>query len=105
MVDLIRATRAGGVIFISGDVHWGEISKLERDGVYPIFDVTSSGLTETWPRVEPNANRTGEVVRENNFGMIEIDWSRPDPRITLRIYDVTGALRNEVAIDRSTISF
>jgi alkaline phosphatase D len=67
--------------------------------------VTSSGITETWPKVEPNVNRVGEVVRENNFGLIEIDWSRPDPRITLRIHDVTGALRNEVIVDRSAIGF
>ena len=105
MLDLIRSTRAGGVIFISGDVHWGEISRLDRNGLYPVYDVTSSGLTETWPNVEPNINRVGQVVRENNFGLIDIDWSRPDPRITLRLYDVTGTLRNEVTMIRSTIAF
>ncbi|MCB0587175.1 MAG: alkaline phosphatase family protein, partial [Phaeodactylibacter sp.] len=29
MIDLIKKTKANGVVFISGDVHWGELSKLE----------------------------------------------------------------------------
>jgi alkaline phosphatase D len=98
MLDVIRRTGADGILFISGDVHWGEISKLEADGLYPIYDVTSSGITETWPSVEPNSNRMGEVVRENNFGEIEIDWTQADPTVVLRLYDVTGTLRNEVQL-------
>jgi len=76
-------------------VHWGEVSKWETPGMYPLWDVTSSGITETWPSVEPNVNRVGPVVRENNFGMIEIDWSGADPQLALRLYDVTGTLRTE----------
>jgi len=103
MLELIRETQANGVVFVSGDVHWGEISKLERDGRYPIYDVTSSGLTETWPTIEPNTNRVGDYVRENNFGTIRIDWTRPDPEIRLRLHDVNGVLRNEVALTLSAL--
>ena len=35
--------RANGVLFLSGDVHYAEISRLETDGLYPIYDITSSG--------------------------------------------------------------
>jgi len=38
--------------------------------------------------VEENQNRVGEVVRENNFGMIEVDWTQPDPEIHLQLFDV-----------------
>ncbi|MEO0472877.1 MAG: alkaline phosphatase D family protein, partial [Bacteroidota bacterium] len=46
MVDLIQETKANGIIFISGDVHWGEISKMTVENGYPVYDVTSSGITE-----------------------------------------------------------
>ncbi len=105
LLELIRSTGASGVVFISGDVHWGEISRLDASGLYPIYDVTSSGLTETWPSVDPNRNRIGAVVRENNFGLIDIDWSVDDPVVTLALYDVTGALRNEVQLRLSEIGF
>ncbi len=65
-IDLIQETRAEHVIFISGDVHWGEISRQDVESGYPLYDVTSSGITETWPNTEPNTNRVGNVVRQNN---------------------------------------
>lgn len=42
-VDLIKKTKAKGVFFISGDVHYAELSKLNVEGGYPLYDVTSSG--------------------------------------------------------------
>jgi alkaline phosphatase D len=103
MRQLIRTTRANGVVFISGDVHWGEVSRWDTPDMYPLWDVTSSGLTETWPSVEPNTNRVGPVVRENNFGEIEIDWSRATPALSLRLFDVTGALRTESVVDAGSL--
>ena len=93
MVHLIKETRANGVVFISGDVHWGEISVLEAPDCYPLHDLTSSGLNNEWDILEPNRNRHGEACMDHNFGMIDIDWSDPDPRVTLRIRDITGKNR------------
>ena len=59
MVQLIRDTDAQGVLFISGDVHWGEISKRDFENIYPLYDVTASGLTEEWYNVENNRFRLG----------------------------------------------
>ena len=90
MIDLIRTTGAQGAMFISGDVHWGEISKREFDDLYPLYDVTASGLTEEWPNLEGNKFRVGDAYRENHFGMIEIDWDQDDPQITLAIVGLDG---------------
>ena len=94
MIELIRDTRANGVIFISGDVHWGEISRLPVQGAYPLYDVTSSGLTEEWEKVEPNRNRVGPVIQANHFGMIEVDWSKADPEIVLGLHAIGGKEKN-----------
>lgn len=90
MVDLIKESNASGVVFISGDVHWGEISKRKFDDLYPLYDVTASGLTEDWHNVEPNKYRVGEVMRENHFGVIEIDWQLEDPQLTFAIAGIDG---------------
>ncbi len=90
MIDLSAETDANGVMFISGDVHWGEISKREFDSQYPLFDVTASGLTEEWYNVEPNKFRVGEAYRDNHFGMIELDWEKEDPQITFQIIGLDG---------------
>lgn len=45
-----------GVFFISGDVHFGEISRYDCAAVgYPLYDITSSGLTQAVERVIPRA--------------------------------------------------
>ncbi len=105
MVESIRSARAEGVLFISGDVHWGEISVLRAPGLYPLHDVTASGINQDWPSVEPNRNRVGEVVRDYNFGMIEVDWEAEDPGVELRIHDVSGEARVKAEIRLSELKF
>lgn len=89
-IDLIKSTQANGLVFISGDVHWAEISKQDVENGYPLYDITSSGITQEWSSTEPNDNRIGEPFRSNNAGMIEIDWNQEDPTIDFRIIDVNG---------------
>jgi alkaline phosphatase D len=69
-IDLIKKTKANGVFFISGDVHYAELSKLNVDGGYPLYDVTSSGITSTWDFATPNDNRIDGPVMENNYGLV-----------------------------------
>lgn len=102
LIDLIRRKRAPGVVFISGDTHYAELTKLDINAPYALWDLTSSGLTEVWPVDVPNANRVGALLREPNFGLIEIDWAR-DPVITLQARDVRGAVRIKQQIPLSEL--
>ena len=86
MIDLIDDTGAEGVLFISGDTHWAEFSRLDEGVPYPLWDVTSSGLTEEWYQVSPNANRVGDgFTYRANYGLIAINWDLPDPQIVMDI--------------------
>jgi alkaline phosphatase D len=75
MLRLIKETGVKGVIFLSGDRHFAELSKLERDDLtYPIHDFTSSGLTHANNiMIEKNPHRVARYLRRN-FGVIEFDW-------------------------------
>lgn len=103
LFETIRRTRAQGLFCISGDTHYAEISRLDVNVPYPIWDVTSSGLTETWPVTPPNALRRSGVLQEQNFGLIEIDWSGPAPKVQIEVRDVTGAARLMTTIDAATL--
>lgn len=105
MIELIKTTKANGVLFISGDVHWGEISRRDIPGGYPLWDVTASGITETWPKIEPNKYRQGEAVPENHFGMIDIDWKQADPEIALQIVDRSDRVRLRHTLKASQLRF
>lgn len=104
MLNLIKKTRANGVLFITGDVHYGEISVLKEDGLYPIYDVTSSGITSTWHFPTPNDNRIEGPIMENHFGMLSIDWSLADPIVKMEIIDVRDNQRVEWSVPLSAIS-
>jgi alkaline phosphatase D len=90
LIDLIRRKNAHGVVFLSGDIHYAELSKLDVNVPYTLWDLTSSGLTEEWPVPTPNANRASEVLPEANFGFIDIDWQGPSTRLSLGIVDAAG---------------
>jgi len=91
MLAVLTRTRANGVLFLSGDTHYTELSRLEGRAPYPLYDMTSSGLTETWPYVAPNKNRVGEGFSQPNFGTVRIDWERSDPLIQIGSGDLRGA--------------
>ena len=104
MLQLIKKSGANGVIFLSGDVHWGEISRVKKGAGYPIYDVTSSGLTQIHDWASSNKNRVGRSVKVLHFGMMEIDWTLEDPTISLRLVDIDGETQVEKQISLSAIS-
>jgi alkaline phosphatase D len=99
----IRRHKAERLICISGDTHYAEVSRQDLNVPYPIWDITSSGLTEVWPVIPPNALRVSEVLRERNFGLIEIDWSKTAPVVTVRVCDEKGTVKITQLIDAGTL--
>lgn len=93
LFDTIRRKRANGVLFLSGDIHYAELSRQDMNVPYTLWDLTSSGLTEEWRVPTPNANRASEVVADANFGFIDIDWKGPETMLSIGIVDATGRKR------------
>lgn len=103
MLQLVQSTQANGVFFISGDVHYSELSLLENPYTYPIYDLTASGLTEKWGFVAPNRYRFGQPVMQNHFGMITIDLKEGNPEIKLQVWDISDSLRIEQIVRLSEL--
>ncbi len=78
LFSLIRKTGAQNLVMISGDRHLGEISATSDSPVpYPLFDFTSSGLTEKLEDEivrETNSLRLGQTQAHSttNFGIIDL---------------------------------
>ncbi|WP_231734041.1 alkaline phosphatase D family protein [Calycomorphotria hydatis] len=92
LLKLIAETKANGVVFLSGDRHHAEISKLENPTVgYPLYDITSSSLNAPsgWQN-ERNRHRLGSIYRDENFGMLFIDWDQEQPTVTFEIRGLKG---------------
>jgi alkaline phosphatase D len=103
---LIRETGAEGVVFLSGDRHLAELSVMDGAAGYPFYDLTSSGLNaaaQSWRPQEVNRHRVATMNWGDNFGLITIDWDRPDPVISLQIRNVDGDVFLAQKLDLSTL--
>ncbi len=104
LFDLVQATKAKGVIFLSGNVHFAEISKVATAS-YPILDFTSSGLThinETYAKAANNFRVAGPFVKLN-FGLVEIDWAAKPPQVTLQAIGASGVAGFTYRVSLATV--
>lgn len=105
-IKLINKTKANGLFFISGDVHYAEMSKLERPGAYPLYDITSSGMTHGHNCAGPNVNRIHGCFMNPNFGFIRIDWTAKNgPQVTFEIRNEKGELQIEEKVGAFELKF
>lgn len=94
---LIDRTSAAGVMILSGDVHFSELSVAWNAINYPLYDFTSSPLRQYgvgmtgWEKMK-NENRIGTAFANDNFGVVDIDWkTKPHPTIKFRLISDSGA--------------
>lgn len=94
LFDLIKKTKAEGIIFVSGDRHFGELTTINAGVAYPLYDLTTGSLNKALKKfpTEKNLYRSGKNIESNeSFGFISIDWGFINPpQILLEIKDLTG---------------
>ncbi|MFA5631757.1 MAG: alkaline phosphatase D family protein [Porticoccaceae bacterium] len=109
LLQLLKDTRASGVIIISGDRHLAEISRLDAEHIgYPLYEITSSGLNSALGRIpfiahtaskEANRHRAfANNILADNFGAIAIEGEGADAILRLQIHDANGTLLQEIPV-------
>lgn len=101
LLDLL-ASSSGASVALSGDVHYGEISKVSLAEGHDLYDVTSSGINRVWTFAETNNNRVGKEILAYNVGLLEIDWAAE--RLTMSLRDAVGAVHEQVVVAFADIS-
>jgi len=93
LLNKIKAEGITGVVFLTGDRHFTEISKMKRHGTYPLYDFTISAFTSganSWPE-EPNFYRIkGTHIFKRNFVVFSFTGKRKHRVMTCTTYDVHG---------------
>ena len=100
---LIRDTQANGVVILSGDVHFAEISMTD-EGPYPLVEFTSSAMAAPSVGNEnfTNSFRISQTYAELNFGLVEIDWeAQPAPQVALKAIglDRTAVFEHQISLE------
>lgn len=96
LLSEILANQIKGVVFISGDRHFTELSTLKRPNTYPLYDWTVSPLTSGHGNVEritkePNTNRVpGSLFAQHVFGTLSFSGEKETRQMKMSLFDKDG---------------
>lgn len=94
LIAAITKERIPGVLFLSGDRHLTELTRLERAGTYPLYDITVSPLSAgAYADGKANAASVpGTLVRQRNFALLDFSGPRTDRSMKISVHDTAGTL-------------
>ncbi len=96
LLQMLQQEGISGVLFLSGDRHFTELSRLERPGSYPLYELTVSPLTSSpFTEAEREANPLrvpGTLVTERNFALLEVSGPLADRQLRIHVYNAHGKL-------------
>jgi alkaline phosphatase D len=98
---LLKKVGLPGVVFVSGDRHFSELSRADDSGIgYPLYELTSSGLTHSWANApdEPNRYRVGKRYLRLNFGVVRVDWEHQEVVLESRGNDGTLPIQQKIRL-------
>lgn len=108
-LDLIAQEHIPGVLFLSGDRHHTELTRLDRAGAYPLYDLTVSPFSagvHAPPADEQNTGRVdGTLVNARNFAALDFRGPRGARVLTLRVFDENGKELWNRAIKASDLGY
>jgi alkaline phosphatase D len=102
LIALIDRTQANGVVFLSGDRHLGALYRRDRNTSYPLYEITSSSLNRPFLEArEHDRLQLSEIFRQENFGLVAIDWRART--LTLNLRDLAGAEMRSTSVEFAEI--
>lgn len=106
IISFIQKNAIKNVIFLTGDRHHSEISKLSADGAPVIYDITASPFTSgagnSWQNEKNTLRVEGSIIGgKRNFATLEITGERKNRKLTVTFYDKEGAelFRHEIVAE------
>ncbi|MDJ1470286.1 glycerophosphodiester phosphodiesterase family protein [Xanthocytophaga flava] len=91
--ELLAKYKIPGVIVLSGDRHMAEVSTLTVEGLdYPMYEITSSGLTHAWETLKPDVNRyrISPIIPFLNYGLLKISSTNDSIQVRMEIKGQQG---------------
>lgn len=92
----LEERRIPGVIFLSGDRHFTEHLRIQRQGLYPLSELTISPLTSGPSSSLNEAERAnpdlvpGTLYNDRNFALLTASGTRRERTLTVEVRDTRG---------------
>lgn len=107
LLNLLEKNKIEGVIFLSGDRHHSEVSKMERENSYPLYDITVSSFTAgvSPGKNENNPYRIGQSIDQHNFAKITVKDPRKNRELECNFYDIEGKFISGIKISEDELKY
>lgn len=95
LIRRIEAEGIKGVIFLTGDKHFTELSAVKNKAGNWMYDLTSSSLTagsfsDAATKTSNEYRIAGTLVAENNFSMLRFSGPRKGRELSITVYNSQG---------------
>lgn len=90
----LEAEKIPGIVFLSGDKHYTEISRYDLPSHYPLYELTFSPLTSfPTPFRLKNTHRVKRTsYKRRNFGMLHFEGEPTNRYMRIELYNFKGKL-------------
>lgn len=108
LMNFITDNKIGGIIFLTGDRHHSEIIKIDRQGAYPLYDITSSPLTsgvaKTKDAEQNNPYRIIPEIDAQNYTRFTFTGDIKNRKLTVTFLGVHGEQLGEWSVNASELA-
>jgi alkaline phosphatase D len=108
LMKFLADTKIKGIVFFTGDRHHSEVIKQERNGLYPLYDVTNSPYTSGVGKVRGNelnnpARMPGTLVETQNFTKVSISGKKTERIMKVDFLGVKGEKLGEWSVTEAEL--
>ncbi|MFK7932268.1 MAG: alkaline phosphatase [Saprospiraceae bacterium] len=93
LLSRIAEEQIKNVVFVDGDRHHTELSKIVNFNGHTVYDLTCSPLTAGSGSVREEVNRNrveGTLVVDRNYGLLSFSGNYEDRKMKIQIFDTAG---------------
>jgi len=101
--DFLSENKIDGVILLSADRHRSDAWKIKREKGYPLYEFTSSRLTNQHSHPLIDSALFGYNA-EPSFGKITFDTRIQDPTVTYEIHNIDNELIDSITLKKSQLT-
>ncbi len=108
LMNFLADYKIKGVVFFTGDRHFSEVIKMERPGLFPLYDVTTSSFTAGLVKVRGaelnNPQRiAGTLVQEHNFAKVTVNGKKNERMLKLEFIGIKGDKLGEWSVSEKEL--
>jgi alkaline phosphatase D len=102
LMEFLADRKVEGVVFVTGDRHHSEIIKVDRPGLYPLYDITVSPLTSGThvfgPGEQNNPYRVIGIDQKQNYGRFSFTGPRGQRKLMVEFLGIKGEKLGEWSV-------